>query len=198
MTFNIAFVLYPGFEELDFAGPYEALAAAGKIVAHEWQTLVVAAEKTVLGTHGLSVNADFTFECAPDADMILVPGGQTVAAMTDSRLVEYVRTAGNNAKWVTSVCTGAFVLQRAGFLDGKRATTYWAAIEALRKFEEVEVVADQRWIHDGNVITAAGVSAGIDMALYMIGRLVSPKAARDIQQYMEYYPAPPYADSPLA
>lgn len=198
MVFNVAFVLYPGFEELDFAGPYEALAAAGRIVAQDWRVYTTAGEKTVRGTHGLSVNVDHVFDEAPDAGLIVVPGGQTVAAMNDERLVEYVRRAGNGASWVTSVCTGAFLLHRAGLLAGKRATTYWAAMETLRKLDGVTAVDGERWVRDGNVITAAGVSAGIDMALYMIGQLVSPKAARVIQQYMEYYPSPPYADIPLS
>lgn len=197
MTFNIAFVLYPGFEELDFAGPYEALASAARIVAPDWRVFTVAGERPVRGTHGLSVNADHVFGDVPDAEMIVVPGGRTVAAMADDRLVEYVRSAGSRASWVTSVCTGAFMLHRAGLLEGKRATTYWAAIQALRKLDGVTVVDNERWVQDGKVITAAGVSAGIDMALYVIGQLISPKSARVIQQYMEYYPKPPYEDISL-
>jgi transcriptional regulator GlxA family with amidase domain len=112
--------------------------------------------------------------------------------------VAYVRQAGGKAEYVTSVCTGSFLLHRAGLLDGKRATTYWAAIEQMRRLPGVDVVEGERWVRDGNVITAAGVSAGIDMALYVIGQLLTPRDARRIQQYMEYFPAPPYADVPFA
>jgi transcriptional regulator GlxA family with amidase domain len=194
VTYNISFVLYPGFEELDFAGPYEAFAAAARIVAPDWRVFTVAAEAPVAGSYGLSVNPDHLISQAPDVHVLVVPGGETSLAMADERLVQYVRAAGARAEWVTSVCTGAFILHRAGLLDRRRATTYWAAIDQLRALGGVAIAENTRWVHDGNVITAAGVTAGIDMALYVIGQLLSPHQARVIQQYMEYYPEPPYAE----
>lgn len=198
MVFNIAFVLYPGFEELDFAGPYEAFSAAATMLARDWRIYTVALQRTVRSSHGLSLNVDHLLQDAPKPQLIAVPGGQTTEAMADPALVEYIRRSGERAQWVTSVCTGAFLLHRAGLLSGKRVTTYWAAIEKMRDLPDVRVVDDERWVHDGNVVTAAGVSAGIDMALYVIGQLLTPQAACIIQQYMEYHPAPPYADEPLA
>jgi transcriptional regulator GlxA family with amidase domain len=191
MTFNIVFVLFPGFEELDFAGPYEVFGAAAKSVARDWKLTAVAAEREVRGANGLSVNADCLFEAAPPADVLVVPGGDTRPAMADARTIGFIKTSAGQAKWVTSVCTGSFLLSAAGVLDGRRATTHWASVGRLRE-RGVEAVGDERWVQDGNVISAAGVSAGIDMALYLVGQLVSPEAARQVQRYIEYDPAPPY------
>jgi transcriptional regulator GlxA family with amidase domain len=191
---NIAIVLFPDVEELDFAGPYEVFGMAAKEAWKDWRVFTVAGERTVRGTNGLSINVDYTFDDAPNADVIVVPGGNgTRAGMNDERLMSYIRRAGAAAQWVTSVCTGAFLLHRGGFLKGKRATTYWAQRKTLEEMGDVTVVAE-RWVHDGNVITAAGVSAGIDMALYLVGQIKGPKAARLLQKGIEYDPAPPYQD----
>jgi transcriptional regulator GlxA family with amidase domain len=116
--------------------------------------------------------------------------------MLHEPLIGYIRRTGAEARLVTSVCTGALLLHQAGFLDGKRATTHWAAKQELRDLgRATEVVDGGRWVHDDNVITAAGVSAGIDMALYVVGLLKTPEDARKVQNFMEYHPAPPYADA---
>jgi transcriptional regulator GlxA family with amidase domain len=189
---NIAIVLFPDVEELDFAGPYEVFGMAAKHVYKDWRVFTVAGERSVRGNCGLSVNVDYLFDEAPAAEIILVPGGiGTRAGMEDDALIAYIRRAGASAQYVTSVCTGAFLLHRAGFLKGRRATTYWAQRETLDKMGDVTVVAE-RWVHDGNVITAAGVSAGIDMALYLVGVLKGPEEARRLQKGIEYDPAPPY------
>ncbi len=194
MTFKIAFVLFPNFGELDFAGPYEVLGVAAQRVDKEWQVFTVAEERTVRGRIGLTIQVDYLFKDAPQADMILVPGGLGAREGMENRtLIDYIRRAGKAAQFVTSVCTGALLLHKAGFLAGKRAATYRASREQLQRLGDVTVVED-RWAHDGNVITAGGVSAGIDMALYLIGVLKTPEVARTVQRYIEYDPAPPYAD----
>jgi transcriptional regulator GlxA family with amidase domain len=196
MTFNIAFILFPDFEELDFVGPYEVMAMASKYVDTNWRAYSVAETPTVRAFHGLQVVVDHTFENAPKPDLICIPGGfGTRPGMTNQPLLSYIKRTGAEAQLVTSVCTGAMLLHAAGFLEGKRATTHWGAIKELREMGgNVDVVEGQRWIHDGNVITAAGVSAGIDMALYVLGQLKSPEEARKVQAFMEYQPAPPYAE----
>ena len=198
MAFNIAFILFPDFEELDFVGPYEVMAMASKYIDTDWHAYSVAATPQVRAFHGLRVAVDYSFENAPEADLICVPGGfGTRPGMDNEPLVSYIKRAGARATWVTSVCTGALLLHRAGFLEGKRATTHWGAKKELRDLGgNTEVVDQGRWVHDGNVITAAGVSAGIDMALYVVGLLKSPADARKVQSFMEYQPAPPYADPP--
>ena len=194
MPFNIAFILFPDFEELDFAGPFEVLGAAAKHIDPDWRAYTVAHERLVRGVNGLTVQADYLFSDAPKADLILVPGGfGTRAGADDAELIDYIKRAGESAQYVTSVCTGAFLLHKAGFLQGKRATTHWGQRDELQALGGVEVV-EERWVHDGKVITSAGVSAGIDMALYLLGVLKSPEIARTLQRGIEYDPAPPYAD----
>lgn len=194
MSFNIAFVLFPDFEELDFAGPYEVLAMTAKYIDTSWRAYSVAETPTVRAFHGMTVVPDYTFETAPAPDMICVPGGfGTRPGMDHEPLIGYIRRTGGAAQYVTSVCTGALLLHRAGFLAGKRATTHWGAKQELRELGGgTEVVEEGRWVQDGNVITAAGVSAGIDMALYVVGMLKTPDDARKVQNFMEYHPAPPY------
>lgn len=196
MPFRVAFVLFPDFEELDFVGPYEVMAMTSKYIDQEWEVYSVAATPVVRAFHGLRVTADYNFETAPAPDLICVPGGfGTRPGMEDEQLMGYITRAGRDAQWVTSVCTGAMLLKKAGFLEGKRATTHWGAKQELRQLGgDTAVVESGRWVHDGNVITAAGVSAGIDMALYVVGMLKSPEDARKVQNFMEYAPAPPYAE----
>jgi transcriptional regulator GlxA family with amidase domain len=196
MAFNIAFILFPDFEELDFVGPYEVMAMAAKYIDTTWNVYSVAETPQVRAFHGLRVAADYGFDDAPVPDMICVPGGfGTRPGMEHEPLMAYVRKTGQAAQLVTSVCTGAMLLKKAGFLEGRRATTHWGAKKELRDLGgDTEVVEAGRWVHDGNVITAAGVSAGIDMALYVVGLLKSPEDARKVQAFMEYSPAPPYAE----
>ena len=192
---NIAFVLFPDFEELDFAGPWEVLGMASKYVDQTWKPFIVAKDKETRGFLGLRVPSDYSFADAPAADLIVVPGGLgTRPGMDDAELVGYIRGAGAKAQYVTSVCTGAMLLYKAGFLAGRSATTHWAAKAEFVKLGDDVTLKDERWVHDGNVITAAGVSAGIDMALYVVGLLKGPEEARKVQKFMEYDPAPPYAE----
>ncbi len=193
---NIAIVLFPQVEELDFAGPYEVFGMAAKRYK-DWRVFTVAEERVVKGSCGLSVNVDYTFAEAPAADIVVVPGGfGTRPGMENAALIGYIQRAGEGARYVTSVCTGAYLLHRAGFLRGRRATTYWSERNALAAMGDVTVV-EERWVHDGNVISAAGVSAGIDMALYVVGLLTSPLEARQLQKLIEYDPSPPYAEVAL-
>jgi transcriptional regulator GlxA family with amidase domain len=192
MTKNAGIILYPDFEELDAVGPYEVLGMLAKLDP-EWRVVTIA-EKAgpVRAFNGLSVGADHGFDDAPSLNVILVPGGLgSRKAMDDTRLVEYVQTAARSATWVTSVCTGAMILHRAGFLSGRPATTHWGAIHELKALRDVDVKEGVRWVHDGNVITSAGVSAGIDMALYLVSLLKDEKIAAGVQKMMEYYPQPP-------
>jgi transcriptional regulator GlxA family with amidase domain len=124
--------------------------------------------------------------------VILLPGGLgSRTEMDNPRMLDFVRRAGASAQWVTSVCTGAMILHRAGFLDGRKATTHWGALNELRGLGGCEVLEGVRWVEDGNVITSAGVSAGIDMSLYLVSKLKDENAAKAVQKMMEYYPKPP-------
>ncbi len=191
MTKTLGIVLFPEVEELDFVGPLEVFGTLAKF-DKDWRVLTVAETRDLLeAANGLNVKPDHSFDDCPHLDVLLVPGGMgTRRERKNAKMLEFVRRAAAGASYVTSVCTGALVLHAAGLLHGKRATTYSASIEWLKSFGDVEVV-NQRFVHDGNVITAAGVSAGIDMALYLVGLLNGPKTALLVQKAIEYYPEPP-------
>lgn len=191
MSFNIVFLLYHGFEELDLAGPFEVFGSAGRIARNDWRLLTTGIEPTIKGTHGLSVNVDYLLGEAPAPDVLVVPGGRTQAAIEDGRHLSYVRRVAAEASLLTSVCTGALLFRAAGLLEGRRATTYFGAIDYLQNLGGVDVVDDCRWVHDGNIVTSAGGPAGIDMALHVVGQLLSPEIARKVQRYLEYEPGPP-------
>ena len=195
MTKTFGILLFPDAEELDFVGPWEVFTMFGKYFDKDWQALLVAqTREPVRAAKGMLFTPDRSFDDCPPLDVLLVPGGEGTRREVDNEtLVEFARRVGQGAAWVTSVCTGAFILRRAGFLAGRRATTHWSAMDMLRAEPDVTVV-EQRFVHDGNVITAAGVSAGIDMALYLVGLLASPQVARNVQKFIEYYPEPPYAE----
>jgi transcriptional regulator GlxA family with amidase domain len=127
-------------------------------------------------------------------DVILVPGGQGTRREVDNKaLLEWIAAQAKTAAWTTSVCTGAMLLTAAGPARGKRVTTHWAFIETLRaRGEAAEVLEHYRYVQDGNIVTSAGVSAGIDMALWLVGRLHDIPFARQVQRRMEYEPLPPY------
>lgn len=191
MTRHVGIVLFPVFEELDAVGPLEVFGTLSELDA-DWRVLTVAQSGGVVtGAHGLRVTADHSFEDCPPLEVVLVPGGfGTRQEMNNPRMLEYLRHTARTASYVTSVCTGALVLHRAGLLVGKKVTTHWGAIDLLRGLGEVEVMKE-RYVQDGNIITAAGVSAGIDMALYLVGLIKDATTALNVQKMMEYYPEPP-------
>jgi transcriptional regulator GlxA family with amidase domain len=194
MGITTGILLFDDVEELDFAGPFEVFAAAAML--EKADRVVTIAEKSglVRGNKGLRVLPDHSFADAPALDVLLVPGGQgTRREVSNPALVDWLRKVGAGCRFVTSVCTGALLLHEAGFARGKRVTTHWGFVQTLRGRGDVTVVEGVRYVRDGNLVTAAGVSAGIDMALWLVGQLHSPELARSVQRYIEYDPAPPYA-----
>jgi len=198
---NIAILIFDDAEELDFVGPWEVFTMAGKVI--EGQKLSVEAPSvytvaqhggTVRCAKGMRVIADHSFADAPKTEVLLVPGGMgTRREVENLAMLDWIAVQAAGAAWVTSVCTGALLLTAAGPAKGKIVTTHWGFVEQLRQRGEAkEVRADMRYVRDGNVVTAAGVSAGIDMALWLTGQLWSPDLARATQKGMEYDPAPPY------
>ena len=194
MNRTIGIVLFDDTEELDWAGPWEVLTAGAKDGDH----VITVAEtlEPVRCAKGLRVLPDHSFEDCPELDVIIVPGGLgTRAERLNPAMVDFVRRQDAHTEWTTSVCTGAFILHGAGLLDGKRATTHWAALDEFLGFApDQELDRDARWVVDGKLVTAAGVSAGIDMALWLLGQLYDVDHAKSIQRYIQYDPAPPYAD----
>jgi transcriptional regulator GlxA family with amidase domain len=199
MKRSVAIVVFPVVEELDFVGPWEVFAYLRSLEPDACEVFTVSEHGgEVRCAKGLRVLADHSFEAAPPADVVLVPGGMGTRTEVDNpRIIEYIKRAAAGAQVTTSVCTGSFMLERAGLLTGRRATTHWGSLDRLRALGTVEVVEGQRWVDEGTVVTSSGVSAGIDMALYLVGRLWGPEKARRVQKGVEYFPDPPYADVPM-
>lgn len=184
---NITFVLFPNLTQLDFTGPLQVLSRLPDAKVH----LAARAMAPVPTDAVLTLNPTRTFESCPQTDILCVPGGFGVdGAMLDEELMAFVKRAGSEAKYVTSVCTGAFILGAAGLLQGKRATTHWAYHEALKDVGAIPV--KERVVRDGNIFTGGGVTAGIDFALTLAAEIAGEDYARSIQLGLEYDPAPPF------
>jgi cyclohexyl-isocyanide hydratase len=185
--FSIGFVIFPNLTQLDFTGPLQVLSRLPDSETH----IVAKTRDPVPSDCGLSLVPTTTFQDCPLLDLICVPGGSGVAeAMRDAETVAFVRRMAESARYVTSVCTGAFVLGVAGLLQGRRATTHWAYTDLLPLVGAVHEPARVVW--DGSVITAGGVTSGIDFALRIVGSLAGEDVARAIQLGIEYDPDPPF------
>jgi transcriptional regulator GlxA family with amidase domain len=188
-----AILLYEGFTALDAIGPYEVLRSVPG-----WEVEFVAKQpgevRTESGAVGLSADRSLAEVTAPG--IVLVPGGPgNRSLLRDEELLGWLRAVDESTTWTTSVCTGSLLLGAAGLLRGRRATGHWLQLEPLREYGAEPVGG--RYVEDGKVITAAGVSAGIDMALHLVGREAGPKVAEAVQLGIEYDPAPPFdAGSP--
>ena len=189
---TIAILLFEDVEELDFAGPWEVFRVAqGEDPTFDVYTVAEHLEP-IRCANGLRVLADRTLADAGRPDVIVVPGGKGTRNPGPA-IVPWIAEADRTTQWTTSVCTGSFLLAAAGVTAGKRVTTYHTQIGNLGARDDTgEVLAGERWVHDGKVVTAAGVSAGIDMSLWLLGELRSPEFSRQVRDWIEYDPAPPY------
>jgi cyclohexyl-isocyanide hydratase len=186
--FNVGFVIFPDVTQLDFTGPLQVLSGLSQSAIH----IVAKSISPVLSDCRLGLVPTHTFANCPPLDLICIPGGSEGVAgiLNDRETIAFVRQQAGSAKYVTSVCTGAFVLGVAGLLKGRRATTHWAYVDLLplvgAKHEKARVVKD------GNVITAGGVTSGIDFGFAVVAEIAGESTARRIQLGMEYDPAPPF------
>lgn len=189
---DIGFLVYPRHTPLDLVGPWEVLARLPGAQAH----LIWTRPGPVQADRGMEISASVSFTDAPRLDVLVVPGGPgQVSLMKHAVLMDYIRACERSAQWICAICTGALLLAQAGVLKGKHATTHRLAQEALGRYE-VEV-SDAPYVFDGKIVTAAGVSAGIDMALEIARRLVGDEVAQAIQLALEYTPSSPHrAESP--
>ena len=184
---TIGMVIFPGFELLDLAGPLDVFARAP-----ETRTLAIAASRDLVAPDlAPSVLPDHSFADAPEFDVLFVPGGHGLsAALQDDVLLDFVARRGAAAHEVTSVCTGALILGAAGLLRGKRATTHWRYLDLLALAGAIPT--SERVVEDGNVITGAGVTAGIDFGFVLVARMHGDAVAKRLQLGLEYDPAPPF------
>jgi len=196
MSNSIAIFVFDGVEELDFVGPWEVLRVWERVAPEEAAVRVftlAAAEGAVTCAKGMRVVPDETWASAPPIDVLVYPGGMgTRAHIGDEAHRSWVRNVATRGALMTSVCTGSLVYADAGLLDGRPATTHWASLDDLASLgKDVEVRPTDRYVDSGGVITAAGVSAGIDMALHLVRRLDTEERARWIRRYIQYDPQPP-------
>lgn len=184
---NIAFVLFPNLTQLDFTGPLQVLSRLPGAEVH----LIAKTLDPVSTDAALTIPPTITFDDCPPVDLLCIPGGFGVDdAIRDDALMAFVRREGARAKYVTSVCTGAFVLGAAGLLQGKRATTHWAYHDELEKVGAIPVRA--RVVRDGNLFTGGGVTAGLDFAFTLAAEIAGEDVAKALQLGLEYDPAPPF------
>ena len=184
---RIVILLFDGYTALDVIGPYEVLSRlpGAKIYfcGHE--------KRRYKDTYGLELKADYSINEITEADILLIPGGFGIDNFLRNReIVDWVQKVDRTTSWTVSVCSGSLLLAEAGILDDKNCTTHWRRKEQLKKYNVH--IRDDRFVQDGKIITSAGVSAGVDMALYLAGKVAGDDAAKTIQLGMEYDPKPPF------
>jgi transcriptional regulator GlxA family with amidase domain len=193
---TIGILLFDGVEELDAVGPFEVLAAWTRSWPDDgWRTTTVGLTGAgpVRGANGLVVTPEVSLDGAGPIDLLVYPGGRgTRALMVDEPHLEWLRRHAADATVTTSVCTGSLVLASAGLLRNRPATTHHASLEHLAEIDgTIDVRPEARYVDDGDIVTSAGVSAGIDMALHLVARLAGDERARQVRRYIQYDPAPP-------
>ncbi len=195
VQYQIGILLFDGMEELDAVGPWEVLS----FWAHQFPadgyavTCLSKAGGLVKCAKGLTIKADHSYADAPPLDVLIYPGGRgTRDHLKDDDQLDWTRAQRTQVPLLTSVCTGSLVYAAAGLLTGRPATTHWGSLDKLAELDPtIEVRPDDRFVDDGDIITASGVSAGIDMALHLVARLASKDHARDVRRGIQYDPQPP-------
>ncbi len=189
---SVAVLIFDGVELLDFAGPFEVFSSA-RVPSNGNDRLldvftVAESMEPVTCNNPLTVMPKYTLENCPHADILVIPGGQgTRTAVNRPGLIRWIAERAGAAELMTSVCTGSFLLAKAGLLDGKATTTHWGSIQRMRDdFPALDVLENVRWVDEGDVISSAGVSAGIDMALHVLRRLYGAEYAAGVARHMEY------------
>ena len=194
-------MIFDDIEELDFVGPWEVWNMVNEVAKYRGEAnpfrvrLISPDGGDIRAVKGMRVGADCAMADAGKLDIICIPGGQgTRTVIHDPAIMTWVKDTAQRCEWVTSVCTGAFVIAKAGLADGKRLTTHWANFDEFKTLGlPGDLVPHVRYVRDGHLLTSSGVSAGIDMALWLVGEIFTPQFARDVQRAMQYDPAPPYA-----
>ncbi len=192
---QIGILLFDGVEELDAVGPWEVLSWWTRSHPEDGYAIFCMSRDggPVTGAKGLVLGAHVSIEDAPPLEVLVHPGGQgTRPLLGDSAHLDWIRAQRRSVPLMTSVCTGSLVYAAAGLLSGRSATTYWGCTDDLRALDSsVQVLEQARWVDDGDLITSAGVSAGIDMALHLVARLAGTERARQVRRGIQYDPEPP-------
>jgi len=187
---NIGIYIYENAEVLDFSGPFEVFSTANRLADsnHAFEVFFIAEQKApVVARGGFSVNPHYDLSNHPEIDLLIVVGGVHSQELNKSNVIHWVARTAEKAKVVASVCTGAFILAEAGLLAGRKVTTHWEDIDALRKtYPDLTVIEAQRWVDEGKLITSGGISAGIDMSLHLVSRFLGPELAERTARQMAY------------
>jgi transcriptional regulator GlxA family with amidase domain len=189
---DLAFILYPGLTVLDLVGPLQVMNGMCERT-NKFRTVVVAKEEKLIDTDlPLKLFPSSTFQDSLNPSVVIVPGGvrATIKMMGNKEILDYLKSTAETADYICSVCTGSLILGAAGLLEGREATTHWGCYKILEKLGAKYV--QKRWVQDGKFLTSAGVSAGIDMALFLVSKLTDDATARKVQLGLEYDPKPPF------
>lgn len=190
MTTHIGIYLYPNAEVLDFSGPFEVFTTATRVCGEDMPfavSLIGESGGQVVARSGYRVITDYPIVRHPPLDVLMVAGGVHTDELENNAVIDWIKEEANGVQFLSSVCTGVFLLAQAGLCAGKRVTTHWEDIPAFRKlFPDVEVVESVRWVEDGKLITSAGISAGIDLSLHLVERLHSRALAEKTARQMDF------------
>ncbi len=184
--------IYQNVASMDFIGPMDVFAISGYILKKGKVVTIAEKPDPIKCIGGLEVIPGATFETAPDIDVLVVPGAEDINSVISESSLEWIKEQSGKIRFTTAVCSGALILQKAGLLKNRKATTHWMNIEDLENDSSIEVMPEMRYVRDGNIVTSQGVSAGIDMALWIVGQMHSPEHAREVRKILQYDPAPPY------
>lgn len=187
---NLGIYIYPDAEVLDFSGPFEVFSTANRFAAEGESINVILIAQTaepVIARGGYSVNPHYGFSDHPPLDVLVVVGGVHTAELEKPEVIRWIEKTAGSCRLVASVCTGAFLLARAGIITTHKVTTHWEDIPDLRRdYPELQVVEGQRWVDEGNIVTSGGISAGIDMSLHLVSKLHSLELAEKTARQMEF------------
>ncbi|MGL4905670.1 MAG: DJ-1/PfpI family protein, partial [Plesiomonas sp.] len=185
---NIGIYIYDGAEVLDFAGPFEVFSTAKRLAASEWNIFLIAEVlRTVTARGSFNVVPKYSLDDHPKIDVLIIVGGIHSEEMLKSNVIAWIKSVNEHALYVASVCTGVFILANTGLLSGLSVTTHWEDIPQLKKdFGDLTVLENVRWTQSGKYVTSGGISAGIDMSLYLISLLYSDSLAESVAHQMEY------------
>ena len=185
---NIGIYIYDEAEVLDFSGPFEVFSTAKRLQADSWNIFLISEKpEPVRARGGFMVTPHYCIDNHPELDVLIVVGGVHTAELNKRDVIEWIKQTGSQTPKVASVCTGAFLLAKAGLLDGLTVTTHWEDVADLKQsFPLLKLTEEVRWVSDGKYVTSGGISAGIDMSLFLVTELHSGELAKRVAKQMEY------------
>lgn len=185
---NIGIYIYDNAEVLDFSGPFEVFSVANRLAQKHWNVFLVSETGDWVTARGnFRIQPHYSISTHPEIDVLVVVGGIHTEEVKKENVIHWICKTSESAKFVASVCTGCFLLAQAGLLNGLSVTTHWEDIPDLKsQYPHLNVLENQRWIHEGKYITSGGISAGIDMSLFLVSALASEKLAENTAKQMEY------------